>query len=232
MTIAIYQTLTGITVSSADEARVTANITKTQSILELLLGFTLTPASVETNQYVELGKTELECPCSSIDVDNLTAPDAVQGAYRLYSYNSLDKYLLIDPCSSVYAVKLVRDNITVKTFEELDEYRAHEKFNIVKHIEMCVGCFTCGSTCTDCVQLAVDAEWLWQSEGAIPSDLNQVWVEMITYYSDMNRDLKSQTLGTHRWDKGIMTPPEERKSNLKIIQKYAGGNGTLRRNII
>ena len=72
MDINEYESLTGITVATSQEALITATITKTQSILESILGYTLDESKVDINQYTELGKTPSECPnACDIDIDNL-----------------------------------------------------------------------------------------------------------------------------------------------------------------
>lgn len=221
MTIEEYQTITGLTVT--DEARVTAEITKTQRMLEVMLGYTLDPELVDDNQYTEIGKTSTTCPCPDVDVDELLAADAVVGAYRLFPYRKGEKIISIDPASEVHKVKLVKDGVTFKTFET-DDYRLHTINGITKYIEECENCCwcTCNSECY-CTQLTVDADWLELSD-----DLLQVWADMVTYYSDPKKDIKSETLGTHSYSK-FATRPENETFNLAILNKYVGANGSLRR---
>ena len=83
MNITEYQELSGINVASRDVDRVTATITKTQKILEGMLGYSLDTR--DTNEYDEIGKTITECPCD-INLNNLSAPDSVEFAYRLFTY--------------------------------------------------------------------------------------------------------------------------------------------------
>lgn len=229
MNLAEFESLTGITVPTSKQARVTAVLAKTQRILEDMLGFTLDTAAetVNENQYTETGKTPTDCPCPSSSA-TLLDPDEVVSAYRLFSYNVNDKNLLIDPASEVYKVKLVKDGVTYKTLDP-DDYRLNYKNGIIKFIEQ-IECFCTTTCCTICefAQLAVDADWLWSD--SIPDDLLDVQAEMTEYYSSANRDLKSETLGSHSYTKADTTPPELRDRNLKIIQKYAGPNGSLRRN--
>lgn len=224
MTTAEYEALTGITVT--DEARVDALIGKTQATLEALLGYSLTDSG--ENFYNEIGKTSLECPCPNIDSDNLLPPD-VPGdyeilSYRLYSYNHKDKYVAVDPFTVIRSVKLVKDGITLKTFED-SEYRVHYKNGFAKYLEMCDGCF-CQTDCTNCVQLAVDAEWL-----EAPLDLQYVWADMVTFYNTENHDIKSETLGSHSYTRFDNTAPESLENNLVILAKYVGPNGSLYRSL-
>jgi len=232
MNLAEYQTLTGITVASADTARVTAMITRVQSMLETMLGFTLTTADVTTNLYNELGKTTQSCFCPSVDLENLDPPDAVVGAYRLFSYNEYDKYFHIDPFSRINRVKLVYiqqgagDNgITIKTFSAADLRINYGREGFAKYIEHCLDCL-CGCDCQDCVQLAVDAEWLWPDD--IPTDLQYVWADMVTFYSDDKKSgIKSESIDTHSYTRFDKTPPEAEPQNLAIIKRYAGPYGSV-----
>jgi hypothetical protein len=227
MNLQEYQTITGTTVPTADVTRVTAVINKTQRILESMLGYTLDDTLVDTNQYTELGQTASECPCGDIDLDTLLVADIVVGAYRLFRYDSNDKFLMIDPCEAVNKVKLVKDGITLKTLE-LDEYRLQTINGITKSLEVCPDCWCNVNSCCccKCVQLAVDADWLWEDASDIPADLLDVWAEMVTYYANDKKDIKSESLGTHSYSREL-TVPENLPNNLAILQKYAGGNGSL-----
>lgn len=221
MNITEYQELSGINVASKDVDRVTATISKTQKILEGMLGYSLDTR--DTNEYNEIGKTITECPCD-INLDNLSAPDSVEFAYRLFTYREDDKYLSIDPATVIYAVKLVKDGVTVKTLDS-DDYRAHFKNGLIKFIERRK--LWCDVEC-EFVQLAVDAEWAFEE---VPDDLLYIWADMITYYSDLNKDIKSQVLGTHSYTKFDNREPENKSENLSIIKKYAGPNGSLNRTV-
>lgn len=221
MNITEYQELSGINVASKDVDRVTATISKTQKILEGMLGYSLDTR--DTNEYDEIGKTITECPCD-IDLNNLSAPDSVEFAYRLFTYREDDKYLFIDPATVIYAVKLVKDGVTVKTLDS-DDYRAHFKNGLVRFIERRK--LWCDVEC-ELVQLAVDAEWAFEE---VPVDLLYIWADMITYYSDLNKDIKSQVLGTHSYTKFDNREPENKSQSLSIIKKYVGPNGSLNRTV-
>lgn len=221
MNITEYQELSGINVASRDVDRVTATISKTQKILEGMLGYSLDTR--DTNEYDEIGKTITECPCD-INLNNLSAPDSVEFAYRLFTYREDDKYLSIDPATVIYAVKLVKDGVTVKTLDS-DDYRAHFKNGLIKFIERRK--LWCDVEC-EFVQLAVDAEWAFEE---VPDDLSYIWADMITYYSDLNKDIKSQVLGTHSYTKFDNREPENKTQNLSVIKKYAGPNGSLNRTV-
>lgn len=231
MTINEYQTITGLTVSSSDTDRVTAQLTRTQRILETLLGFTLDTAHVNDNQYNEIGKTATECPCPlNVDVDALDAPDAVVKAYRTYYFNKNDGYIAIDPASAVHAVKLVKDGVTFRTLDP-DEYRVEYINGFTKYVKRCEDfCFCVTPNCY-CTQLAVDATWLWDGTTSdIPDDLLQVWADMVTFYSDQKQNIKSQVLGSHSYTKFDKKPPQELDFNLAVIKNYAGPNGSVAQN--
>lgn len=233
MNLAEYQTLSGVTVPSTQTAKVTATIARTQAMLETLLGFTLDPDKVNENLYNELGKTSQECFCLSVNLENLQDPDAVTKAYRLYRYNDLDKYFHIDPFSKVHKVKLVYvkegdspNGVTLKTFD-WDEIRLQMKQGFGKYIEHCMDCL-CSCSCSDCVQLAVDADWLWPDGTDLPTDLQYVWVDMITYYSDYKKkEIKSESIDTHSYTRFDNKAPETDPQNLAIIKKYAGPYGSV-----
>lgn len=233
MNLSEYQTITGTTVRTSNQTRVTAVIVKAQRILEEMLGFTLDPALFDDNKYTELGKTPSECPCPvNIDEDALDAADAVVGAYRQFNYHKNDRFLTIDPATAIHAVKLVFNDITLKTLTT-DEYRLHESQGLIKYLELteecCTGLIRCIDCCTN-VQMVVDATWVWDTD-QIPDDLLQVWTDMITFYSNLKRDIRSQTLGPHSYTKFQKAdmPPQEDKENISVIKKYAGQHGSVKR---
>lgn len=228
MNIEQYQDLTGLTIPTARQNVVNSQLERTQRILETMLGFTLNTTLVNENQYTETGQTTTECPCpSTVDFTALDDPDAVVTAYRMYDYNIKDLFLFIDPVSAVNAVKLVKDGVTFRTLETTD-YRLNYKQGIVKYLEQIECWCSCSNCCCAQMQLAVDADWLWDGSDdyPIPNDLLQVWADMVTYYSDPRRGVKSQTLGTHSYSKFADTKPETEEQNLNVIKKYAGPNGS------
>ena len=230
MTFDEYQTLSGITVPTAQVTFVTALILRSRAILEGLLGFTLVEGDVADNEYVSIGQTAADCPCpDDVDIDDLLPPDAVVNAYRLYDYKRADTFLSIDPSTAVNAVKLVKDGITFKTLDS-DLYRVQFKQGIAKFIEQ-IECF-CAIVQDNCwgVRLAVDADWLWEDEDNMPEELRYIWVDMITFYAKGEKtNIKSETLGPHSYSKFAELPPEEIEDNLKIIKKYAGPHGSVSR---
>lgn len=228
MDITKYQELTGITVSN--QTLVTAQIKRTKAMLEALLGYPLCSDQVETNYYEELGKTQQECLCPhSIDVTKLTVADDINGAYRLYRYNLNDKYFHVDPFSILYKVKLVHilpgeeQGVTIKTFDDEDLRVHYGRGDWTKYIEHCKDCL-CLCECTDCVQVAVDADWLWTD--CPPTDLLYVWADMITYEVDCKKDVKSESIQGHSYTKFDRVLPQDIPTNFSIIQRYAGPHGS------
>jgi hypothetical protein len=202
-------------------------------MLETMLGYPLCSSKGQANLYNELGKTQLECACPDVDTENLDDPDPIEGNYRLFNYDESDKYFHVDPFSAIYKVKLVfvrsgtgDQGITLKTFDA-DEIRLHiGREGWSKYIEHCMECF-CICDCSGCVQLAVDADWLWQTDGQIPKDLQYVWADMVTFYSDTKRKIKSETITTHSYTKSDNIAPEAESTNLAVIRRYAGPHGSV-----
>lgn len=229
MNLSEYETLTGTTVPAAQQAAVTAAINRTQAILETMLGFTLDPSQRNTNLYNELGKSQQECSCPSVDTEDLLPADPVVNGYRLFDYNDLDQYLWIDPFVTINKVKLVYikqgtgdQGVTLRTFDT-DQIRVHQTAGTLKkYLERCVEC-SCSCDCSNCVQLAVDADWEFET---LPNDLLYVFSDMVTWYSNSRRDIKSETIDTHSYTKFERRVPEEEPHNLTVIKKYAGPHGT------
>lgn len=236
MDLSTYQELTGLTVSSQKSQYVTAQIKRCLSMLEVMLGFTLDPELVETNLYNELGKSRDDCACPSAatqDDADLDDPDAVVGAYRLFPYNHLDQFLHIDPFTRIHKVKLVyvkqgsaEDNgVTIKTFDT-EQVRVNiGRDGIGKYVEICKDCF-CDCECSECVQLAVDADWLWPEGVELPLDLQYVLADMVQYYSDKSRNVKSESITTHSYTKFEKIRPEDEPANKAVISRYAGPHGS------
>lgn len=231
MNLEKYEELTGITVPESEEAAYEAQIRRTQRMLETMLGFTLDPSKTNTNFYNELGKSKSDCFCPDVDTSNLLPPDPVIGAYRLFRYNKHDRYFFVDPFTNIHSVKLVfikegsvDTDITIKTFDE-DEIRAQiGRDGIGKYIQHCETCL-CSCECNDCVQLAVDADWLFQDD--IPEDLLYVWADMITYQVDCKKDIKSEAITGHSYTKFDRVAPETEPQNLAVIKRYAGPYGSV-----
>lgn len=231
MTLNEYEELAGVAVASGKRRLMEASLDRSQRILEALLGYTLDPDLVDQNLYTESGKTTSDfigC-CGSIDLDNLSAPDPVVGSYRLFPYNPNDKYLHIDPASTVHAVKLVYNDVTVKTFDE-DEYRIdYGKDGWTRYLQRVRK--WCDNPCTDVnVQLAIDADWLFPDE--MPQVIQFIWADMVTFYGDSKKDLKSETIGQHSWTRFGDSQPERVDANISILQKHTGPHGTLTKQLV
>lgn len=239
MDLAKYQELTGITVDESDIATVNAQIRRTRISLETILGYSLDKKKAGMNYYEEKGKAKTDCPFRGLisDINNmeLDAPDNVEGSYRLFSYNKSDQLFKVDPFIQLYKVKLVfiqsgaePNGITHKTFSD-GKIRVHKEGVISKYIERCKECF-CLCQCDNCVQLAVEADWL--NEECLPEDLTYVWADMVEYYSDPKRFITAETLATHSWKADAAPTPESIETNIAIINKYAGPNGSAHRTIV
>lgn len=239
MDLETYQEFTGLTVEDEDKAKVTAQIRRTRIALESMLGYSLQKKKAGLNQYSEKGKAKVECDLrgiiwggeslASLDLD---PADEVQGSYRLYPYNSSDIYLKTDPFTKLYKVKLVfvssgdePNGITHRTFGA-HQLNVQKKNGIAKYIERCNEC-VCQCRCDDCMQLAVEADWL--NEECLPDELLQVWADMVEYYSDEDRGLVSESLGTHSYKFESPDAPESLDQNIAIIKRYAGPNGSMTR---
>lgn len=233
MKIEKYEKLTGQIVEDSQKALVTAQIKRSRVLLESRLGYPLTRNRSLINYYNELGIGQTRC-CYP-DFGNLNDPDSVQGAYRLFPYNSENHYFKIDPFVRVYAVKLVfikmgdePNGVTVQKYDG-EEIRLQFKNGIATNIEICKDCL-CYFDCRNCVQLAVDADWLWQD--CLPDDLMYLWVDMVTYESDGKKNIKSETLATHSYTKFDRNNPCDSSEGISIIKKYAGVNGTVYKPIV
>lgn len=227
-----YTELTGIEVSEQNKTLVEAQIRRTRAKLETMLGFTLDRNKTNKNIYNEIGKSQKDCFClgTSLSSENLLPPDEVKGSYRLFRFNDNDAYFFTDPFTNVYNVKLVRVNgeeegITIRTFDK-DRIRAQVgRDGVSKFLQRCREC-ECDCKCgDDCVQLAVDADWLFQD--CLPADLLYVWADMISYYSDCKKDVKSESIGGHSYTLKDTVAPELDPENIKVIQRYAGPYGAV-----
>lgn len=228
MNLEKYQELTGITIPTGKENYYKALIVRVQSKLETLLGYTLKPS----NLYTELGKTNKECFCPSTPKSStLLPPDPTRGIVKVFPYNSKDKFLHIDPFHQVYSVKLVRvvDNYQFITYKTFDSYtQKYDANQIGRHIEKCETCF-CNCDCKDCVQLAVDADWvdMTDEDEMVPNDLLYLWCDMIDFYGDRTKDIQSESVDGHSWSKAQIVAPEETEYAKMLLAKYSGPFGMM-----
>lgn len=221
-----YEKLMGMTIPDSKRVYMEAQIKRVQTKLESLLGFTLKASNI----YTELGKTQVECVCPDIP-QTLLPPDEVKGIIKIFPYNYKDKFLHIDPFLDVYNVKLGKvtedkNFVTYKVFEHFTKHFMSQ--GIGKYIEKCQTCF-CDCECKDCVQLIVDANWIdfTDEESDIPDDLLYLWCDMVNYYADPTKDIKSESVDGHSWSRGDIQAPEEMIENKLILQKYAGPYGSI-----
>ena len=230
-----YTELTGITISEADKTLFEAQVRRTRIALETMLGFTLSRDKINTNIYNELGKTNKDCFCLSVNTSTevLQDPDEVENAYRLFRFNKKDRYFEVDPFTAVHSVKLVKiqqgqengEGITIKTFDK-DKIRLQlGRDGIGKYIERCRECM-CDCNCNgDCVQLAVDADWLF--DDCLPIDLLDVWADMVQYQMDCKKDIRSESMIGYSYTKFDRVDPETTPKNIAILQRYAGPYGSV-----
>ena len=220
----------GITIPESKRTYFSAQIKRVQSKLETLLGYTLEAKHI----YNELGKTQVECICPDIpETSKLLPPDEVKGIIKIFPYNYKDKFLHIDAYHDVFNVKLGKvledkNFVTYKTFENFTKHFMAQGIGL--YVERCLNCF-CDCDCKDCVQLIVDADWVdfTSEESDVPDDLLYLWCDMINYYADPTKDIKSESVDGHSWSKGDITPPEELIESKIILQKYAGPYGSITR---
>lgn len=222
MDLAKYKSLVPDT--DLTDAQINAAILKAQSILEILLGYTLDPNHVEDNQFPGLTPTK---------------------AYRIFPFNRNDLSTRIDPCTELYHVYFLRADGTTEEVD-LDTFHGILDRGIITFINFYSSFFPyfpswfssgfinfrceCTANCAH-LQLLVDAEWCWKPITEQPNDLLQVWAEMISYYGAQDGDIRSQTLGSHSYTKFDKQIPESISSNASIIARYAGPRGTAVRTI-
>lgn len=230
MNIEQYELLTGKIIPDNKRAFYMAKIKRVQNTLETLLGYTLEPSHL----YTELGKTKQECVCpDTSQTSGLLPADPVKGIIKIFPYHASDKFLHIDPYLDVYKVKLVRvlENrqfITYKTFDNFNKQYMRE--GIGNFIERCSTCFCeCSCECKDCVQLAVDADWIdfTDENSDIPDDLLYLWCDMVDYYADPYKDIKSESVDGHSWSKGDLEAPEKSEAAILLLSRYAGPYGQI-----
>lgn len=192
----LYTALTGIPVTSANQAAITAAIRKTKAILENLLGYSLSDQS---------GASDRDFP-----------------------YYQADTNKLIDPCTAVHSVKVIKNGDVLETLDS-DEYTVITNRGIKKYFKV-HQCPICHQTLCACdnplYEYRVNADWCF-ADGALPDDLAGVWADMVTYYSDPKILVKSETLGTHSYSQEVPDPYESDPANQQILRRYAGARGEL-----
>lgn len=213
-----FTQLTGLAPSTSQSARFDAVSDAAGEQLEELLGWPLDPTDSQ-NQYDD-------------DTD-------IVGSTRLYEWDRDDRYLFIDPTTTVHSVKIVYNGVTRKTLDA-DHYslklenggRGAAPFG--RYIDMCRHdpdwavlwyqrspefWLRLGDSFT--VQVAIDADWAFEE---IPTAIQKAWADMIAYELDLKRDLKSQTMLSHSYSRNVR--PDPIQQHQKTLRKYVGPNGT------
>lgn len=233
MNLQKYQELTGKTLSEEEKPIVKSQIKRSLRTLENLLGFTLDPNKTNTNIYNELGKAQNDLFWSypDVDISNLLPPDDVIGAYRLFNFNDADKFLHVDPFLAVHSVKLVRvrmgypdeQGITYETLTEEEARPQYGRDGIGKYIERIRPFWWRWDFHRDHVQVAVDADWLWQE--CLPSELEWMIVEMVEAATDPKNNIRSESIEGHSYSKYDKVVPEAQPQNAAFLKRYAGPYG-------
>lgn len=244
MTIAEYQELTGITVSTADETRVKAAIRKAEVKLGSLLGYSLS----KQQTWTELGKVRFDglLPFPSLPVDeevldNLLPADDQTGDYQLFNFDELDKHIRINPAKEIYRAKIVlpvnRDEFI--TIYELDNATPYlNSAGLVTAVTR----YTTWYTWTwwnsllwadrQSLMIAVDANYVNVCDANRYPELAFLLADMVTYYSDPNYsimgNIRSESIDSHSYSRASTgkTPdeaaPQGQLEAKKLIEKYAG----------
>lgn len=235
--------LTGITPTPSQSAIFGSIAQIAGEALSEALGWPLNPKDWN-NQYTETGK--LPDPDtydfdwdSDIDMDNLLPPDDVVGKLRQFRWDEDDQYIPIDPATAIHAVKLVKDDVTVHTFNP-QHYRVqwtNGPTTYSRYIEL-----RPNSIITKWllflwaplpevafgmehrfVEVVVDADWGFAN--SLPLQLQRVWAEQIAYELDLKRDIKSENMLGHSVSKDARVAPVVKYAS--TLQKYAGPNSTV-----
>ena len=196
MTIAEYQELTGITVSTADETRVKAAIRKSEVRLGTLLGYSLTGQQ----KWTELGKVRYNgfipfpsLPVSEEALSNLTEADEQTGDIQLFNFDELDKHIRINPAKEAYRAKIVlpvnRDEfITIYDMENATPYlnSASLVVALTRYSEWFTWTWWNSLLWADkqTLMIAVDANYVNVCDANRYPELAYLLADMVTYYSD------------------------------------------------
>jgi hypothetical protein len=233
-----YKELTGLDVTDAQRAFVTANIARARVALEAALGFPLTTEEAQENLYIERGKTQSDYwPCDAADEDLLDPDNEPDAVYRLYRQPQPDSSTLqIDPCSAITRVKLVHGDVTVHTFAEGEYALRLGRSGLGRLVDLRSifpnHWWLSPCSCNHKLQVAVDAAWLGAAdadeddESDLPDDLKIVWADQATWLSDKTRYVKSENRGTRSYTKAEIKSPLEDRTAQAILSRYAGPRGT------
>jgi hypothetical protein len=244
MTIAEYQTLTGITVSTADTPRVTAAIRKSEVKLGALLGYSLS----KQQTWTELGKVQYNglTPFPSLPVsdevkDSLSLADEQTGDIQLFNLDSLDTHIRINPAKEVYRAKIVLPVNSDEFITIYDLDNAIPYLNVAGFVTAITRYSTWFTwtwwnsllwTDRNNLMLAVEGDYINVCDANKYPDLAYLLADMVTYYSDPNYsimgNIRSETIDSHSYSRASTGPspdsaaPEGQPSSKMIIEKYAG----------
>lgn len=241
MTIGEYQNLTGTTVSDADTARMKAIIRRSETRLETLLGYSLT----KQKQWTERGKVQYSdyslFPSLPLGSATLLDADTPTGDIQLFSFDTLDTHLRINPAKEIYKVKLVLpvsedEFITVYELDHVTPYL--NAAGLVTAVTRYSTWFTWGWwnsllwSDRRNLMLAVDGDFVNVCDANRYPDLAYLLADMVTYYADPNYsvmgNIRSETQDSYSYSRASTgsTPdsaaPEGQMTAKRIIEKYAG----------
>lgn len=244
MTIAEYQELTGLTVSTADEPRVKAAIRKAEVKLGGLLGYPLS----KQKSWTELGRVQYDgltpfpsLPVGEDVIDNLITPEDQTGDIQLFNFDELDKHIRINPAKEVYRAKIVlpvnKDEfITIHDLDNATPYL--NGTGLVVAISRYSNWYTWTWWNSllwadrQNLMIAVDASYVNVCDANKYPDLAYLLCDMVTWYSDPSYsvmgNIRSETIDSHSYSRASTgsTPdsaaPEGQASSKMIIEKYAG----------
>lgn len=244
MTIAEYQELTGLTVSTADEPRVKAAIRKAEVKLGSLLGYPLS----KQKSWTELGRVQYDgltpfpsLPVGEDVIDNLIAPEDQIGDIQLFNFDELDKHIRINPAKEVYRAKIVlpvnKDEfITIHDLDNATPYL--NGTGLVVAISRYSNWYTWTWWNSllwadrQNLMIAVDASYVNVCDANKYPDLAYLLCDMVTWYSDPSYsvmgNIRSETIDSHSYSRASTgnspdnAAPEGQPSSKMIIEKYAG----------
>ncbi len=230
-----FEALTGMKLDDDQSDRYHSVASVAVAEMESLLGWPLIPDDWE-NQYLEIGKSTDDSSCPAVDADGfadedpdeeLDAPDAVVGKYRLFTLKKGDPFLFIDPATAIHAVKFIQDGVTRKSYES-DEYIVRTQNgnpSVIRYLGIKKLMCACVRILAD-RQFAVDADWAYET---IPTELKKILADTIAGELDPKSDIKSESVISHSYTK--FDRSAEKEKQLVIIRKYAGPHGSVTRSL-
>jgi hypothetical protein len=246
VTVDEYQVLTGEPVPTSNYQQLEAQLLRTQRTLERMLGYSLDSEEIDTNLYDESGKvTSSDWPCWTWNTKEgyyddfiwggnnqsaLDTPDDVEFAYRVFPYRPNDRFLHLDPFKEIYSIKLIRNNVTLRTItpENIRVRRGRQPW--ARYVDIGAGCSWWGycSCHAHQLQVAVDAYWEFEE---VPEELKYIWADMVYYNLNPKSEIRSESIGAHSYTRFDNTRPQDMPSNLEALQQYAGPRGSIVRTL-